>query len=75
MWMKTTRYCKFSDFENPSKGCTFKQPKAVVDDFADTPNYNLTSKAFDVRHLDRFLTKVNQRDSINFNDPIRLSAR
>ena len=58
MWMKNVPYCTFSDFATTS-GTAFRNRKIVSDEFEDIPNYKLTSKAFDVRHLDRFINKIN----------------
>jgi len=49
-----------------ASGSSFKDPKEVKEEFSSIPNYHLASKAFDVRHLDRFLVRVNQSDSVNF---------
>ena len=62
--MKSVPHCKFSDFQNKA---TFKHPSSIKNEFSDIPNYRLTSKAFDARHLDQFLVRVNVSDSNNFN--------
>ena len=67
MWMKSVPHCKFSDFQPKA---TFKHPSSIKNEFDDVPNYQLTSKAFDARHLDRFLIRVNENDSINFNNSL-----
>ena len=56
--MKNVPYCTFSDFA-PRTGTAFRNRKIVSEEFEDIPNYKLTSKAFDVRHLDRFINKIN----------------
>ena len=58
MWMKNVPYSTFSDFA-PKSGTAFRNRKIVSDEFEGIPNYKLTSKAFDVRHLDRFINKIN----------------
>ena len=58
MWMKSVPYSTFSDFK-PKNGTAFRDRKLVSSEFEHVPNYKLTSKAFDVRHLDRFITRIN----------------
>lgn len=66
MWMKQTPHCNFSDFEGRGIRTSFKAPSTVRKEFVDIPNYQLASKAFDVRHLDKFLSRVNESgDSVN----------
>lgn len=62
--IKSLPHCKFSDYQPKS---TFKHPSTIKNEFEDIPNYKLTSKAFDARHLDRFLVRVNVSDSVQFN--------
>lgn len=41
-------------------------------EFVDIPNYHLASKAFDVRHLDKFLTRVNDSSVESVNNSYQL---
>ena len=65
MWMKSVPYCTYSTFKD-KRGAPCRDIKAIKDEFSEIPNYRLTSKAFDAQHLDRFITKFNSQDSINF---------
>ena len=66
MWMKNLPYCTFSEYNR--KGCaTFKHPSSAKNEFSDIPNYKLSSKAFDARHLDRFIVRVNESEGVNFS--------
>ena len=60
--MKNVPYSTFSDFV-PKNGTVFRNRQLVRDEFEEVPNYKLTSKAFDVRHLDRFINKINTSDT------------
>ena len=66
--MKNLPFCTFSEYQR--KGCaTFKHPASAKNEFSDIPNYKLSSKAFDARHLDKFLIRVNESESVNFTQP------
>lgn len=68
MWMKQTPHCTFSDFECKGMRNSFKTPNTVRKEFMGVPNYQLASKAFDVQHLDKFLTRVNDTEcSVNLS--------
>ena len=58
--MKHVPHCSFSDFEQRA---ATKNPATMKSEFEDIPNYHLTGKSFDVRHLDRFISRVNVRES------------
>ena len=60
--MKNLPYSTFSDFQ--PKNRSFKHPSTIKNEFVDIPNYRLASKAFDAQHLDKFLTRVNESESI-----------
>jgi len=47
-------------------GKNFRKPETVKKEFNEIPNYNLTSKTFDVRHLDKFLNRINESGSLKF---------
>ena len=64
--MKSVPHCTFSSFEKRDT-TTFRDKKAVLEDFSGVPNYKLSSKDFDVQHLDRFISRIKVADSINFN--------
>ena len=66
MWVKSVRHCTFSTFEN--KRGTFHDKKAVEAAFQAVPNYQLASKGFDATHLDRFITRLSQQDSISLSN-------
>ena len=65
MWMKQVPHCTFSSFDSNRGG--FHDKKSVVEDFQAVPNYKLASSGFDAQHLDRFISRVNVADSINFS--------
>ena len=65
MWVKSVPYCTYSTFKN-KRGAPCRDIKAIKEEFNEIPNYRLTSKAFDAQHLDKFISKINTHDSINF---------
>ena len=72
MWIKSVPHCTFSDFQNKANGTNFRKPEAVKKEFSDIPNYHLTSRAFDVRHLDKFLVRINE--SVNLSSAAESSV-
>ena len=60
MWLKpVTSVPKYSEFAQ--KG-TVKTSQQIQGQFTDIPNYKMTSKAFDVQHLDKFLQRMSSLD-------------
>ena len=58
-------HCTFSSFDKDTT--QFRDRESVMQDFVTVPNYKLASNAFDAQHLDRFISRVNVADSINFD--------
>ena len=63
MWMKETPRIRYSDWAG--KNSVTRPACEVYDQFIDVPNYRPVSKHFDVRHLDKFISKVNNVGALN----------
>jgi len=65
--MKNLPYSTFSELEKRKGVTAFKHPATIKNEFSDIPNYRLSSKAFDAQHLDKFLVRVNEGETVNLS--------